>query len=145
MSFFKKLFSIVALGMCAVAASPAHATDYNIDKITYYNNGTYRACVSIHWKKPNGQKFKTMQDNDCVNAGKTRSFQLGKVSDGRTEAKIKSGDEVWAIIGIQLGERKNCRKDDKKFYYLPASNAKVTYKTSGELATNNRCRVSQLP
>ena len=135
----------LVLGLTVFQTGAAAAADnYDVSRIGYYNGGVYTACMQVRWRRPSGKEFRTTpNEGHCANAGKTKFWQLKNVTT-ETNVKIQQGDEVWAKIQIQMGDSKNCRKSEKKFFYQETGGT-VTYRTAGTTLNDNRCRVLSTP
>jgi hypothetical protein len=127
-----------------ISAVSAAGQDYKISRITYDNNGAYKACVHVKWKTADGTKLQEdHRKSVCANAGRKETRRLENVV-GKNGETIQAGDEVWAEIDIKAGEIENCRKDGKTFFYDPAGGT-VTYKTGGTTYNDNRCKIKSTP
>jgi hypothetical protein len=135
---------LVATTLMMAFGLAAEAENIDVDYLKYTNKGAYDAWLILVWVDSNGNKHvKQVSDNIGSDHSKVIGLDLIalKGSSGDDNHSLVEGDEVWLSVQIQAGEKKNCRKDTKKFFYKDGSGKQVEYKTSGTTLNNNRCKI----
>lgn len=136
---------LVVTMILLVPASVALAENYDIDYLTWKNNGAYRAHVKIKVKDKNTGKVKIF-GNKCFRFTPSGTFTGEENwfnSDESAECSLfdiaNYGDEVWLVIEINGGDTKSCRKSSKLFYSRQ-SRKFATFSSGGTSLNNNRCK-----
>ncbi len=154
MSTIKYITCALALIIASVVTT-THATEYfNTAKIKYTNKGGYTACVNAYWNDSNDKKQKIRWDaeknlpllpgkDSCLDNGQSTIVDFAKVAEETqtTQRALKVGDEIWLLLNIKEGEKRNCHKDSPKFLYDPYGTT-AEMKTSGTTLNNNRCEIT---
>lgn len=144
----KRFFPTKAQILCGLAiitifCPMAAAQSYKVNHIEYHNRGAYTACIDLSWRNASGEvnklKHWVISQGLCALAGQNVTLKLEELE---TDRKPKPGDEVWAVINIDSGDHKNCRKNGRTFHYYKGGGAgTVKYKTKGTVTKNNHCSV----
>lgn len=145
--------TLLILGLLLTAVSAQAEGNYNTLQIEYKNHsGAYLAKVQAVWETAEEDRY-FGEPTSLIGSQENKTVNFSKVS-ARNDSSIKPqpGDEIWlrvdivALKTIEAGKTKtkSCRKDNTRFYYA-SDGGKLTVKTAGTFANDNRCKLVELP